>query len=257
MRAPRRIWAVAAIHGEAERLADLHDLLRTRMELCDRVVYLGNMIGRGSQVRECLDELLRFRLAVIARPHGDAEDVVFLRGSQEEMWQKLLQLQFAVDPKGVLTWMLHQGVGATLATYGITVEEARHAAGAGPASLTRWTAGLRNAIQAHPGHQQVMAALKRAAYSDDRALLFVNSGLDPTRPLEAQSDSFWWSSGAYSALAAPYDGFRRVVRGFDPSHAGVDLEAFAATLDGGCGFGGPLVAACFGSDGALLDRLEA
>jgi serine/threonine protein phosphatase 1 len=34
-------------------------------------------------------------------------------------------------------------------------------------------------------------------------------------------------------------------------------SAHAVSLDGGCGFGGTLIAACFGNDGAILDRLEA
>src|SRR5271165_1084784 len=42
-----------------------------------------------------LDELLDFRRRVLGRGGGAACDVAFLRGSQEEVWQKLLQLQFA------------------------------------------------------------------------------------------------------------------------------------------------------------------
>ncbi len=82
LRAPRRIWAVGAIHGEPERLDRLHAGLWPRLELCDRIVYLGNMIGRGSGSHEVLDALLRFRLDVLARPHSHIDDVVYLRGSR-------------------------------------------------------------------------------------------------------------------------------------------------------------------------------
>ena len=41
----------------------------------------------------------------------------YLRGSQEEMWHKVLQLQFAADPRGVLAWMLEQGLGTTLVNH--------------------------------------------------------------------------------------------------------------------------------------------
>ncbi len=257
LRAARRVWAVGAIHGEAERLDRLHAALWPRLELCDRVVYLGNMIGHGPESCTVLDVLLRFRLAVLARPHSDVEDVVYLRGSQEEMWQKLLQLQFATDPRAVFEWMLEQGVGATLRSYGVPVEDALRGAATGTVALTRWTGQLRRTIQAHPGHYEIMAALRRAAYTDDGALLFVNSGLDPSRPLEAQSDSFWWSSGKFHRMAEPYAGFRRIVRGFDPSHAGVAVTDYTATVDGGCGFGGSLVAACLSADGAIVDTIEA
>jgi len=193
---------------------------------------------------------------VIATPSADVEDVVSLRGSQEEMWQKLLQLQFATDPRGVLRWMIDQGVGATLESYGVPAAEALRDAATGTVGLTRWTGRLRQTIQATPGHYPLMGILKRAAYTDDGALLFVNTGLDPSRPLEAQSDSFWWSSGKFHHIAAPYGPFRRIVRGFDPSHAGFAVTDYTATLDGGCGFGGTLIAACFTPDGAIADKVE-
>lgn len=257
LRSVRRVWAVGAIHSERERLERLHDLLWPRLEPCDRIVYLGNMIGRGPAASETLDALLHFRLDFLARPHSDADDAVFLRGSQEEMWQKLLQLQFATDPRGVLEWMLEQGVGATLESYGVAVEEARRAAALGTVHLTRWTGRLRQAIQARPGHYQLMGALRRAAYSDDQTLLFVNTGLDPSRPLEAQMDSFWWSSGKFHAIDEPYGTFRRILRGFDPSRAGYAETEYSVTLDGGCGFGGPLIAVCVTPDGEIVDKIEA
>jgi hypothetical protein len=120
---PRRVWAVAAVHGEAGRLAALHGAIRDAIRPGDRVVYLGNMIGRGAHVRATLDEMLAFRRDVIARPGMLAEDVVYLRGMQEEMWQKLLQLQFAPNPAEVLQWMLGQGLEPTLRAYGGDVQE--------------------------------------------------------------------------------------------------------------------------------------
>ena len=102
-----------------------------------------------------------------------------------------------------------------------------------------------------------MSALRRAAYTEDGRLLFVNSGLDPSRPLEAQSDSFWWSSGAFGRIAEPYGTFRRIVRGFDPSHGGFQESEYTVTVDAGCGFGGPLMAACIGADGEILEVIEA
>ena len=95
LRRCRRIWAVASIHGDAERLAGLHDALAQRLTQGDRIVYLGNYLGRGSQVRATVDQLIAFRRWVIAQSGMFAADVVFLRGCQEEMWQKLLQLQFS------------------------------------------------------------------------------------------------------------------------------------------------------------------
>jgi serine/threonine protein phosphatase 1 len=269
LRAARRIWAVSSIHGEAALLGRLQREMVARLQYGDRLVYLGNLIGRGPAVCATLDSLLRFRGLFMARPDAFACDVVYLRGSQEEMWQKLLQLQFATDPRAVLQWMLDQGVAATLESYGLSPAEGLREAAAGPRQLTRWTGALRQRIQDHPGHWELLGSLRRAAYSQpegnpgsdpeaapvDGGLLFVNAGLDPDRPLEAQKDSFWW--GNFNALDRPYGGYRRIVRGFCPQHPGLDLGDFTATVDAGCGFGGPLLAACFAADGSLVEQIEA
>ena len=101
-----RSWAVAAIHGEAARLGALHGQLAERIRPGDNLIYLGNVLGRGEAVAETIDELLRFRRAFLARPAVFRDDVAYLRGSQEEMWHKLLQIQFAPNPGEVLTWMM-------------------------------------------------------------------------------------------------------------------------------------------------------
>lgn len=261
LRASRRVWAVSSIHACPAQLDRLHVALTNRLAFGDRLVYLGNLIGRGSGTLATLNALLRFRSLFMARPDAFASDVVLLRGSQEEMWQKLLQLQFATDPRGVLQWMLDQGVAASLEAYGIDPAEGLREAAAGPRQLTRWTGALRRRIQEHPGHYELLGGLRRAAYTDvqggGQGLLFVNAGLDPSRPLETQKDSFWWGAAGFPDLDTSYGGFARVVRGFSPHHPGLELGAFTATLDAGCGFGGKLLAACFRTDGSLEDQIEA
>jgi serine/threonine protein phosphatase 1 len=256
LKGARRVWAVASIHGEAERLAALHGMLRERIEAGDRIVYLGNLIGRGHLVRDTLNELLAFRREFLARAGSFACDIVYLRGSQEEMWQKLLQLQFATDPQGVFKWMLDNGVEPDLLAYGLDPEEGLREARAGPVRLSRWTNHVRGIIRSHPGHYELLGLLKRAAHTDDGGLLLVNAGIDPARPLETQKDSFWWVSGQFSRITEPYGGYRRVVRGFGPDHPGLVLTDHTATVDAGCGFGGSLIAACFSPDGALTDSIE-
>ena len=257
LKATRRVWAIASIHGEADRLIQLHGALGERMTPGDRIVYLGNMLGRGAQVRETIDELLIFRREFLSLPYTFAGDIAYLRGSQEEMWQKLLQLQFASDPRAVFHWMVAQGVGPTLAAYGISPEDALREARAGPMQLTRWTSRLRRTIQAQPGHYELLGALRRAAHTDDGSLLFVNAGIDPSRPIETQKDTFWWVASGFEKLAEPYSGYNRVIRGFSPEHPGLRLGDFTASLDGGCGFGGPLLAACFATNGEVVDQLDA
>ncbi len=257
IRRAARVWAVAAIHGDADRLCALHDALSPRLSPDDRLVYLGNYLGHGAAIIRTLDELLRFRRQFIARPRLFASDVVYLRGSQEEMWQKLLQLHFAVNPREVLDWMLGQGVDATLRAYGGDPARSRVAMREGAMAIGRWTASVRQAMAAHLGHRELMSILRRAAHTDDDGLLFVHAGLDPRRPLAEQGDSLWWGHAAWAKLRTPYADYRCVVRGYGGAAAAVDPGPHALTIDGGCGAGGPLVAVCLATDGTVLDRLEA
>jgi len=252
-----RIWAVSAIHAEVRRLEAIHDAIQRRLQPRDALVYLGNMIGKGTAVAETLAELLAFRRAFIARHGSFAADLVYLRGSQEEMWQKLLELQFAPNPTEVLGWMLDHGLGPTLAAYGAEAQQGMAAARDGPVALTRWTAAMRQAVNAAPGHANLLTGLRRAAYTSGNELLFVHAGIDPTRPLTAQNDSFWWGGAGFLDLGQPYAGFRKVVRGFDRHHGGVQVTPHAVSLDRGCGTGGPLVCACFDLEGNVVDSFEA
>ncbi|MGC2413354.1 MAG: hypothetical protein WA459_11745 [Stellaceae bacterium] len=256
LRKGRRIWAVASIHGEVERLSRLHDRIAERFRDGDRIVYLGNYLGRGVAVAATMDELLDFRRRVLARPRSFACDAVFLRGAQEEMWQKLLQLQFAPNPGDVLAWMVREGVEATVSAYGGELRQGFAASRDGPRTITRWTSALRSAMNAAPGHRMLLASLRHAAISEDDRLLFVHAGVDASRPLSGQGDAFWWGRRDILDLAAPFDGFGRVISGFDRQMRGLVEGRFAVSLDAGAGRGGRLLAAAFAPDGTVLELVE-
>lgn len=253
----RRVWAVASIHGEAQRLVSLHAKLALRLNPGDRLVYLGDFLGYGPASAATLDALILFRRLFLARRTSFLGDIAYLRGSQEEMWQKLQELQFAPNPREVLPWMLDHGLGATLASYGIEAQQGLAACREGVLALTRWTASLRAAIEARSGHRRLLSALKRAAFTGDGALLFVHAGIDPEKPLDLQRDVFWWGTKDILDLAAPFAGYRKVVRGFDRRHAGLVETPYAMSVDAGSGFGGPLLAACLTPDGTVVEQIEA
>ena len=133
LRRPRRIWAVGAIHGDRARLAQLHRQIAGHLDKGDRLVYLGGYLGHGPDVAGTLDELVAFRRLFLARRHAFPGDIAFLRGGQEEIWQKLLQLQFAPNPREVLQWMLDHGASATLTAYGAELRQGQAAAREGVA----------------------------------------------------------------------------------------------------------------------------
>jgi serine/threonine protein phosphatase 1 len=266
--ARRLTWAVGSIHGEAGRLRNLHGQLASRIGRGDNLVYLGNFLGCGRDILGTVRHLLLFRRAVMAdrtldqsgAEESDAEDpgaIVYLRGRQEEMWHKLLQVQFAPNPREVLEWMLSHGVAQTLQAYGGTIEDARKAAAMGAAALSQWTNRLRAGMRALDGHDRLMTELRRAAYTGDGSLLLVSAGIDAARPLSEQADAFWWGGRTFEAMEGPYGDVGCVVRGFDESRRGVWFKPWAASIDGGCGFGGSLVAACFDADGRFVDAIEA
>jgi hypothetical protein len=253
----RRVWAIAGIHGAAKRLVGLHDLVSERFQEQDRIVYLGNYVGNGDAVLATIDELLDFRRRVLGRRRGFACDVVFLRGAQEEMWQKILQLQFAPNPSEVLQWMVGAGMAATIQAYGGDLRQGLAASRDGPRTITRWTGGLRSAMNAAPGHTALFSQLRHAAFTGESGLLFVNAALDPSRPLAAQGDAFWWGRDDILELKASFEGFSRVVRGVDRERRGVVEREFAISVDGGVDHGGPLIAICIGLDGAVLEVVTA
>ena len=111
-------------------------------------------------------------------------------------------------------------------------------------------------MQSHPGHYRLMSALRRAAFTKDGSLLFVNAGIDSARPLDTQGDSLWWGDG-FDRITSAYGSFKLVVRGYDREKRGVRFTAHTASLDGGCGAGGPLQATCFDMTGKCVEQIEA
>jgi len=258
LRQASRVWAVGAIHGELEKLEAVHDALAGQLEDDDRIVYLGNTIGYGPDSTGVIDELLRFRCWFLGRPpFVHPENFVCLRGAQEEMLQRLLQIQFAKDPEVVFRWMLERGLSATLQSYGADIDDACNRCKEGTLALTYWTSSVRERLRGHPGHDTFYSHLKQAAYRDDGAVLFVSAGLDTDKPITAQSDAFWWAARSFEDIDQPYRGFQRVVRGVDIEPRGIVRTPYTLSIDGGSGRGGTLLAVCLGPDGKVLATLEA
>jgi serine/threonine protein phosphatase 1 len=224
---------------------------------------LGNMLGPNGDPARTVDRLLVLRRRLLAARASRTCDLVFLRGAQEEMWHKVLRLQFAMTPLDVLDWMLARGLAATIEAYGAGVAEGRIASRSGPLAIARWTAGLRARQAAHAGHADLLNSLLRAALSADGAVLLSAAGVDATRPLDEQADAFWWSAQSDAALEAAlmrgadagWHGLARLVRGTgSAAGAGSDDasdEGRVLTVTRG----GPALVA-LDAAGAVLERIE-
>ena len=84
--------------------------------------------------------------------------------------------------------------------------------------ISKWTSNLNKVLNKNPGHSQYFLNLKHAAYSNTKKILFVNRGVDITRPLSAQNDCFWWGFQNFSLIDKPYKTFSRIVRGYESEH---------------------------------------
>ncbi|MDF1749898.1 MAG: hypothetical protein P1V34_13585 [Alphaproteobacteria bacterium] len=257
LRATDRVWAIGAIHGDSSKLMALHDIIAEDIRFGDRVVYLGNYWGYGKDGPGVLEELLRFRNWFLSYdPFRHVDDLVYLRGAHEEMWWKLMQLQFAPNPAEILLWMVERGMGSMMLARGFNPEDGAKQAKEGTLALTYWTNRLRMAARALPGHDALQNSLKRAAYTDDGALLFVHTGLDIDKPLARQADAFWWAAHSFARINRPYREFRRIVRGYDPDAGGIIEGDYTISVDSGAGRGGRLAAICLGPAGEIEQRVE-
>lgn len=259
---PRRIWAVAAIHGEYERLATLHDNLAKRFGPRDRLLYFGNYLGANQHKNRLVyDELLAFRAALLSKPGMEPQDIVYLRGPAEEAWQRVLRLQFAPQPMQALERLIDSGVESYLQLYGVSSHDTRTISRAGSVAITRWTNQLRQAQRMTAGHEAMMCNMKRAATMKIQAenglnqLVFVPASYDFSRSLEDQGDHLWWSERPFNTSAYRGTANLKVVRGCDESQSGVQTDGLAISLDAGCGQGGPLVCGCFNPAGQLIEMI--
>ena len=258
---PERVFAIPSIHGDIQKLHGVHERIFNEFRAGDRLVYLGNYTGYGHYSKQTIDSILVFRKCLLSIPGVMPSDIVYLRGTQEEMWQKLMQLQFAPSPALVLEWMLDKGLAQTMESYGIDIGEVKRVAYEGVIRLSRWTEKARNIVYSNAGHDIFGAQYKRAAFTDCTLtkadicspLLFVNAGIDASRPLDDQGDCFWWGHSHFKHMKFPYNPYSKVFRGFDPANGGFEENNIFATLDNNCGRGGNLLYATINHTGDITD----
>ncbi|MDD9899528.1 MAG: hypothetical protein OXT65_00945 [Alphaproteobacteria bacterium] len=241
---PNRLWTISTVNGQVENLVALHRAIFDKFQPGDRLVYTGNYLCGTTRPQETLDEILYFRRTLLACPGMMPDDFIYLRGVQETLWSKILQLPFAPDPVEVVTWITHHHpeMNDMFNLYGSSLRDALRMAREGVMSLTRWTAFLKAQMRQMPGHNAFFTAQRRAAFTEDAGndnhaagnggILFVHAGINAKRPLHAQGESLWWPGTIdFNGLEKPYRPFRTVVRGFDPARKGVHIGPVTISLD--------------------------
>ena len=254
-----KIWAIGSIHSNLKSFSSIKKYILKNFDSDDKLIFLGNVIGLGDNSKETLTSVINLRFNLMSKFKLKPEKIVFLRGAQEEMFSKLLQLQLAPNPEEIVEWMFDHGVNKTINSYGFSENEVKNIASSGTINITKWTINLNRALHMNPGHAQYFLNLKHAAYSHSKKILFVNRGVDITRPLSAQNDCFWWGFQNFSKIHKPYNTFLRIVRGYESehlNHSGISNNNVVCTL-----FKQPLsnksiLCGIFGENGEILDLFE-
>lgn len=204
-------YAIGDIHGALHKLESL--VAQCRAHAGDdgggvpKFVFVGDYIDRGPQSSGVIRYLIELAQAL-------PDNVVTLMGNHEAMLLAIVDGMFAPQD-----W-LAQGGMQTLQSYG--VEDARDL----PREHVDWLRRLR------------------LSYDDGRRF-FVHAGVDPGRPLEAQTErDLLWIREPFLSYRGDYG--RLVVHGHTPIAAGVpELRGNRLDLDTGAGYGRALTAAVF------------
>ena len=213
-----KIWAIGSIHSNLKSFTSIKNYILKNFKSDDKLIFLGNVIGLGDKSKETLSSVIDLRFNLMSKYTLSPESIVFLRGAQEEMFSKLLQLQLAPNPAEIIEWMFEHGVNKTINSYGFSEDEVKNIASSGTMNISKWTTSLNKILHNNLGHTQYFLNLKHAAYSHTKKILFVNRGVDITRPLSAQNDCFWWGFHNFSSIDRPYKTFLRIVRGYESEH---------------------------------------
>ncbi len=254
-----KIWAVGSIHSNFNSFISIKEYILKKFKEDDKLIFLGNVIGLGDKSKETLSSVIDLRFNLMSKFKLKPDSIIFLRGAQEEMFSKLLQLQLAPNPAEIIEWMFDHGVDKTINSYGFSKEELKNIATSGTMNISKWTSNLNKSLQMNPGHTQYFLNLKHAAYSHSKKILFVNRGVDITRPLSAQNDCFWWGFQNFSTIKEPYKTFLRIVRGYESQHLNhleISKDNVVCTL-----FKQPLsnksiLCGVFNENGEILDLFE-
>jgi len=202
-----RFFIVGDLHACPRELETLLAALSLRPE--DQLVFLGDYIDRGPGAREVVDLLLELKAE-------EACALTFLKGNHEDMF-----LDFMGYDGHYSEAFLFNGGSTTLKSYGLSTN-----------------APGREAVAAlPPAHLEFFLNLK--ALSPVGEVLCVHAGVNPSRPLEEQSEEdLLWIRGEFilNPHALPYT----VLFGHTPRREVFFDLPYKVGLDTGLVYGGKL-----------------
>lgn len=210
----RRVYAIGDIHGRADLLTALYEMIRQDDAAADDgktvvVVHLGDYVDRGQQSREVIEMLMA---------PAEGIESVCLKGNHED-----LMLSFLDGEETGRMW-LHNGGNATLASYGVPMID--YAGDDMPAQARQ---ALAENLPAD--HNAFLRGLKLMHLEGD--YLFVHAGVRPGVDLARQDDGdLMWIRDEF--LNATEDYGKIIVHGHSirpevelmPNRIGIDTGAY-------------------------------
>lgn len=209
-----RVYAVGDVHGRADLLLRLHELMREDREArpVDRAVevFLGDYVDRGPQSRQVIDWMLEDKLV------GDKR--ICLRGNHELMMQA-----FVEDSSVLGSWGQYGGL-ETLYSYGLSIRLP-----VSPEAHDQVQEQFRASLPLQ--HLGFLRSLRPMASLG--GYFFAHAGVDPHKALADQvEDDLYWIREPFLDFNKPLE--KMVVHGHTPAERpehlvhriGVDTGAY-------------------------------
>jgi len=216
--AGERIYCIGDIHGRADLLVRLHELIHRDAEGCGlrcRILYLGDYIDRGMESKAVVDLLL-------GEP-PTAGERIFLRGNHEQT-----MLEFLDDSSVGPGWLSYGGL-ETLFSYGVGVTKIP----SGREEFERLRHALNEALP--EAHREFLLDTRRCYEAG--SYFFVHAGIRPGTAIENQNiDDFLWIRSEFIHSSRNHG--KIVVHGHTvedrpsllPNRIGIDTGAYATGI---------------------------
>ena len=169
-----RTWfAIGDVHGEADKLAELHDAIFDRIAFEGGpagLIHLGDYVDRGPSSRQVIDRIMKLETTSKA---DETLRIISLKGNHELM---MLEAIAGGAPGKLSNWLLNGG-RETLASYG--VEDPDEAP---------------SLFEVIPGeHIDWLRQLPTMLHVPDEALAFVHAGIDPRTFPDCSDEHHLWT----------------------------------------------------------------
>lgn len=214
-------YAIGDIHGEDERLADLHNqIARDAGDAPHKIVHVGDLIDRGPTSREVVARLMRLQ--------AEAPDrIIVIKGNHEEL---MLYAYDKEETAGLFHWA-NNGGDQTIASY-----EAANGRG------DHW----RQSIDRE--HIKWLRTLPTMWRDEARGLVFVHGGIDPNTFPNCSDEVRMWTRSPRFFKSSKWPERREledivVVHGHTPTDDfEPDVQPRRMNIDTGVCYGGQLTA---------------